>query len=173
VSWTLRRASLADVDTLALVGAATFLETFAGILEGPAIVAHCRREHDPDAYRRYLDGGATAWLAEAAEGAAPIGYAMIARPMLPEAIVREGDLELKRIYTLSRFHGGGVGGRLMHEAVAQVRTLGAQRLLLGVYAGNARALAFYAKHGFAQVGRRMFRVGNTDCDDRVLAKPLD
>ena len=60
--WTLRRAGADDVDRLALIGAATFLETFAGILDGEAIVGHCARVHAPDAYREALDAGATSVL---------------------------------------------------------------------------------------------------------------
>lgn len=161
----------ADLDRLALIGAATFLETFAGVLDGSAIVAQCAREHSAGAYRRYLEAGATAWLAECRPGDAPIGFALVGAPGLPGS--RPGDLELKRIYTLSRFHGSGLGGELMRAAVAGAVKLGADRLLLGVYAGNQRALAFYAKAGFARIADRRFRVGDRDYDDVVLAKPLD
>ncbi|MFW2830063.1 N-acetyltransferase family protein [Sphingomonas sp. ID0503] len=168
--WTVRGAGVEDAERLALVGAATFLETFAGVLEAEAIVPHCTREHSAEAYRRYLEGGATAWLAEADPGGAPIGYALSAEPKLPGA--GDGDLELKRIYTLSRFHGSGMGTALMDAAVADARERGAKRLLLGVYALNARAIAFYGKNGFAQVATRRFRVGEREYDDVALARVL-
>lgn len=173
MTWTLRRAVAHDVDRLALVGAATFLETFAGILDGDAIVAHCQKEHSPAAYRRYLDDGGQAWLVEAAIGGAPVGFALVGNPNLPGASSDGTDLELKRIYTLSRFHGGGVGGALMQEAVSHAERAGFRRLLLGVYIGNARARAFYARMGFSQIGERTFRVGDRDYDDVVLARPLN
>ena len=44
----IRSCTPADAQALALVGAATFLETFAGVLDGQAIVAHCEQAHDPD-----------------------------------------------------------------------------------------------------------------------------
>lgn len=44
-AWTLVSAQADDADTLALIGAATFLETFAGVLDGAAIVAHCGVAH--------------------------------------------------------------------------------------------------------------------------------
>jgi ribosomal protein S18 acetylase RimI-like enzyme len=49
----------------------------------------------------------------------------------------------------------------------------AERLLLGVYAGNTRAIRFYQKQGFEQIGDRRFQVGDRFYDDIVLAKPLD
>jgi hypothetical protein len=45
MAWQVRAASGADADRLALVGSATFLETFGGVLEGSAIIEHCKREH--------------------------------------------------------------------------------------------------------------------------------
>ncbi len=166
-TWTVREAGTADAAALALIGAATFLETFAGILDGAAIVAHCAAQHSDAAYRAHLASGARAWLAEV-PGGAPVGFALVGRPDLDAA--KAGDIELKRIYSLSRFHGSGLGAALMREAIAAAE--GHRRLLLGVYAGNERALAFYRKQGFAEIGTRRFNVGGTLYDDRVLARPL-
>lgn len=167
-TWTIREAGEDDAAALALIGAATFLETFAGILDGAAIVAHCAAQHEESAYRALLASGAQAWLAEAQPGGAPIGFALVARPDLDAA--EEGDIELKRIYSLSRFHGSGLGAALMQEAVAAAERH--RRLLLGVYARNERALAFYRKQGFVDIGTRRFNVGGKLYDDRVLARPL-
>lgn len=167
-AWRIRTAGADDTAALALVGAATFLETFAGVLAGDAIVAHCARAHTPQAYAGYLAGSAHAWLAERDPGGAPIGFALLTPADLPCS--RDGDVELKRIYTLSRFHGLGIGAALMDAVLDAAK--GAKRLLLGVYAGNERAIAFYRKQGFVPVGERRFDVGGTLYDDLVLARPL-
>lgn|SRR5690606_12299788 len=167
-TWTIREAGGHDAPALALIGAATFLETFAGILDGAAIAAHCAAQHSEAAYRAALASGGRAWLAEAEPGGAPVGFALVGKPDLDAA--EAGDIELKRIYSLSRFHGSGMGAALMHEVVAAAK--GHRRLLLGVYAHNARALAFYRKQGFADIGTRRFNVGGRLYDDRVLARPL-
>jgi ribosomal protein S18 acetylase RimI-like enzyme len=167
---SIRRADRNDVPALALVGAATFLETFAGLLDGKGIVAHCAQAHSVAAYQAYLENGAVAWLAETDDGQAPVGFALVAQPALPGA--RAGDLELKRIYTLSRFHGLALGKALIDAAIAHAQDQGAERLLLGAYEGNARALAFYARQDFVQIAERMFDVGGKSYADKVLAKPL-
>jgi GNAT superfamily N-acetyltransferase len=172
MEWQVRPASIEDADRLALIGAATFLETFAGLLDGAAIVAHCAGEHSAGAYRAYLLADGAAWLAEAADGGAPIGFALLGPTALPGSNPDGSDVELKRIYTLSRVHGSGIGGALMQHAAEEAIRRGARRLLLGVYAGNARALAFYAKQGFEPVARRQFQVGERYYDDIVLAKVL-
>lgn len=167
-TWTIREAGEDDASALALIGAATFLETFAGILDGDAIVGHCAAQHNAAAYRAHLASGARAWIAEAEPGGAPIGFALVGNPDL--AAAREGDIELKRIYSLSRFHGSGLGAGLMKQALEAAS--GYRRLLLGVYARNNRALAFYRKQGFADVATRQFNVGGKLYDDLVLARPL-
>lgn len=168
-----RRAGVEDAAMLALVGAATFLDSFAGVLPGEAIVAHCARHHVATVYAGYLARPeVAAWLAVMRAGGAPVGYAMLTPPELPEETLRAGDAELKRIYALSRLHGSGVGQRLMETAIAEARARGARRLMLGVYAGNARALRFYERNGFVRVGERRFTVGSLVCDDYVLAREM-
>lgn len=172
IETAIRRASSADDAALAVVGQATFLETFAGVLDGAAIVAHCREAHSAAGYRQWLEQpGCAAWLAEA-PGGAPVGYALVVAPDLPSADPGR-DLELKRIYLLGRCRGGGTGRRLLAEAIAFARDAGASRLLLGVYAGNAAAIGFYRRHGFVDVAERRFNVGGTAYDDRVMGLALD
>ena len=55
---------------------------------------------------------------------------------------------------------------------ARGRALGARRMWLGVFAGNARARAFYERQGFAVAAERRFKVGVTWCDDRIYARDL-
>ncbi|MBB6427669.1 GNAT family N-acetyltransferase [Sphingopyxis sp. JAI128] len=166
--WTVREAGADDAPALALIGAATFLETFAAILDGDAIVAHCATQHRDAAYRACLADGGRAWIAEAQPGGAPVGYALLAKPDLDAA--RDGDIELKRIYSLSRFHGSGLGAALMRQALDGAS--GYNRLLLGVYVRNDRAIAFYRKQGFVDLATRRFNVGGKFYDDLVLARPL-
>lgn len=167
-TWRIREAGPEDARSLALIGAATFLETFAGILDGDAIVGHCAAQHNEAAYVAYLADGGRAWIGEAQPGGAPIGFALVGKPDLAAAL--DGDIELKRIYSLSRFHGTGLGAALMRQALEAA--IGHRRLLLGVYAGNERALAFYRKQGFSDLGTRQFNVGGKLYDDLVLARPL-
>ena len=164
-SWTLRRAGAGDAEALALVGAATFLETYAGEMPGTDIVAHCAARHAAALYADWLARGWPTWLAEAPQGA-PVGYAVLAEPDIPQR--EPGDLELKRIYALSRLHGAGVGPALFDAAAGEARARRAPRLLLGAYARNHRALAFYRRCGFREIGARSFSVGATVFDDDVV-----
>jgi len=168
----LRAAGPGDAERLSLVGRATFLETFAGVLDGGGLVKHCAQRHAAHVYRAWLeDGISRLWLVEADQGGAPVGYAVLSTPDLPIQL-HDADVELKRIYLLGRTQGAGWGRRLMDAIVAQAREDGRRRVLLGVYAKNAAAIAFYRRAGFIQVGERRFQVGDGVYDDVVLALDL-
>jgi ribosomal protein S18 acetylase RimI-like enzyme len=169
----LRQCTVDHASTLALIGAATFLESFAGTLDGASIVAHCHKQHAAEVYSKYLSHPETrAELAVAEPGDAPVGYSLLTEPDLPLADLSADDIELKRIYLLSRFQGNGRGNTLLEGALRAARAMGKKRILLGVYAKNAKALAFYRRHGFVQVGTRTFQVGASIFHDLVLGRPL-
>lgn len=172
--WTVRCAIAGDAPALALVGAATFLETYAAVLDGADIVAQCVAQHRLEEYDIWLGWSAGAVFLASSKTGAPVGYSVVVPPS-PEIAgpsVREGDWELKRIYALSRWHGSGLGASLMAHGVAEAMRCGASRLLVGVLRRNSRALAFYARQGFVEVGTRRFKVGATYYDDLVLARTL-
>lgn len=172
MSWRVRGATAADAEALALVASATFLETFAGLFEGRDIVAHCAANNTPDTFTLWAnDPSASVLIAEVESGRAPIGYAVLAEPDLPIA-AGPADIELKRIYALSLMHGTGVGAALMATAIEDAGRMGRRRVLLGVYARNPRAHAFYKRQGFEVIGQRKFLVGSTLQDDLVFAREI-
>lgn len=168
----IRTAAPEDAEALSHIGAATFLESYTEIIDGADMIAHCARQHSRAVYDAFLaDPAAAVWLAEYAATGAPVGYAVNCPPDLPVAL-QPGDVELKRIYAFSRFHGAGIGEGLMRAALDDARRRGAPRLLLGTYQDNHRAVAFYKRHGFALIGTRQFQVGSKLFDDIVMGKRL-
>ncbi|MGH3423009.1 MAG: GNAT family N-acetyltransferase, partial [Streptosporangiaceae bacterium] len=90
----------------------------------------------------------------------------------PLAGITPDELEIKRIYLLHRFQGGGLGARLMNTARDHARARGCRRLLLGVYGGNTAAIGFYERLGYQRAGQRVFQVGQSTYDDEILALHL-
>lgn len=172
MEWRLRRAEAADAAACSLVAGATFLEAFAGILDGADIVAHVAAKSAPASFLAWIaDPVSVVTLAETDRGAAPLGYTVLTTPDLPVP-AEAGDIELRRIYALLPTHGTGMAAALMERACADARAQGCRRILLGVYGGNHRAQRFYAKQGFTVVGERRFLVGSTWHDDLIFARAL-
>lgn len=185
----LRSATIDDAPALAVVGAATFLEAFTWMSPGADIIAHCERNHTAEAYRTAFAKPRTRiTLAETATSGAPVGYAMLAAPDLPSFDLQPGDIELKRIYLLSRFRSRrtapvldsagqpipdlNAGQALMNAAIADAQSMGCRRLLLGTNADNQRAIGFYRRNNFADAGTRTFQVGSQCCCDLIMARDL-
>ena len=166
-----RKAVAHDADALALLGSATFLATFAFDHPGQPLVAHLRTEHSPEYYANALaQPGVDIVIGETPLGA-PIGYAMITPPSHPD-LQQDGDIELKRIYVLGPWQGGGNGRQLLEQAFAIAAERGAKRMLLAVYENNEKAVAFYERAGFAEIGNTVFMVGDVPFRDMVYARTL-
>jgi diamine N-acetyltransferase len=169
----IRKCVPGDEIALSIVGQATFLDAFAGVLSGKDILGHCVRQHSSEKYATWLrDDDSAIWVAEIEPGHAPVGYLVLTKPDLPLGDICAGDAEVKRVYLLSRFRGGGLGRRMMQEAEAYARVRGVKRLLLGVYNRNDSAISFYEKLGYRRVGERSFSVGDSTYHDYILALSL-
>jgi ribosomal protein S18 acetylase RimI-like enzyme len=72
----------------------------------------------------------------------------------------------------SRWHGQGFAAALMGLVVALARRRGRRTHFLAVWEHNPRAIAFYRKQGFEEVGSQPFQLGQDVQTDRVMARPL-
>lgn len=167
-----RHADEQDAPALAILGGATFLASFAHDHPGAGLIAHIHDAHSADYYRTTLIHPACTVLIGETPLGAPVGYAMITPPQLPIAPTQGRDLELKRIYLLGGWQGGGNGDAAMDLVIANAMARRADRLLLAVYPENERARRFYARHGFEEIGETTFMVGDIPFRDLIYARKL-
>ena len=156
----IRRAGSADAARLAELGSATFAETFGHLYPPQDLSDFLAVSHSRAAAAEVLDDARQAvWLAMA--GDAAVGYAHAGPCALPHDAVTPSCLELKRLYVLKPWQGGGLGARLMDEAMAWMQAATPPAIYLGVWSENYGAQRFYARYGFAPVGEYEFPVGAT------------
>jgi GNAT superfamily N-acetyltransferase len=167
---TIRRATAADAATLSAIGARTFAETFGHLYPPSDLQAFLADGHGLErAWADLCDTRLAIWLAEV-DGHA-VGYALAGPCGLPHADVTDRCGELKRLYLLKAWQGGGLGGRLFEAAEAWLRAQGAQSLWIGVWSENLGAQRFYARHGYRKVGEYDFPVGRTLDREFILRRP--
>ena len=155
-----------------MIGAATFLESYAHMIGVADMIAHIGDKNSTDAWRGFARNSDCAlWIAEMPQTAVPVGYALLTAPDLPIDL-RPGDIELRRIYFLSKFHGRGLGRRLIEQAIGYTRAMGKRRFLIGVYSENTGAIGFYQRMGCALIGTRRFRVGGAEFNDLIFGMDL-
>lgn len=166
-----RTAVPGDETALSLLGQATFLSTFAFDHPGPPLLHFLNELHSPEFYAAKLTSPDIDLIIGETPLGAPVAYAMLCPPEHPH-VEHEGDWELKRIYLLGPWQGGGNGGALMQHAIDAAHKRKARRLLLAVYENNERAIGFYHKQGFSKIGETIFMVGDVEFSDMLYALDL-
>ena len=106
-------------------------------------------------------------------GSDVVGYAMLRDDPNDPALPDTRSIELQRFYVDRAWHGRGVAVRLMEASLRIARERQAATIWLGVWERNTRAIRFYAKHGFTDVGTQEFRLGSDLQTDRVMSRPVD
>ncbi len=169
VAW--RKAGPDDAEALSYLGAATFLASFAFDHPGKPLIEHLKVEHSTEYYLAKLASPDVDIVIGETPLGAPVGYVMLVPPEHPD-LQQSGDWELKRIYLLGPWQGGGNGRALLEQALKVAAARAARRLILAVYESNDRAVAFYEKAGFKQIGETVFMVGEVPFRDMVYARPM-
>ena len=154
----LRRATVDDAETLSSLSARSFSETFAHLYRPQDLAGFLADAYSVEKQRVILGHPDYAvWLLET-DGKA-VGHAAAGPCGLPHPEVAPGDGELKRLYLLRDWQGGGNGARMMEAAMAWLLRTGPRTLWLGVWSENLGAQRFYARWGFEKVGEYLFPVG--------------
>ena len=163
----IRRANLDDAAALAEIAERTFRDTFAKDNTPEDLEAYVASAYGETLQRRELeDPGSLALLGQSDDGTL-IAYTQMRRVRSPH-----GEVEIARFYVDRTYHGQGLAQQLMNAAVDAARELGGTTLWLGVWERNWRAIAFYAKCGFQDVGSKPFLVGSDLQTDRVMARVI-
>lgn len=156
---------------MAELAARTFSETFAADNRPEDMAAHlAARYGERQQGEEIADPQGVTLLVES--GGRLIGYSQIRRDAPPEGVRGEAPVEIRRFYVDQPWHGRGVAQRLMAAARDAARELGGRTLWLNVWERNPRAIAFYAKHGFRDVGAVDFWLGADRQTDRVMVTDL-
>ena len=101
-----------------------------------------------------------------------IAFAQLTLGATHELVARGPAAEVERLYVQEPFTRLGIGGALLAEAEAIAAARGAACIWLTPWAENWRALRFYAKHAYVDLGRTDFVMEGERVENRVLAKSL-
>jgi diamine N-acetyltransferase len=158
--YTIRHATPEDAAALAELGARTFRDAFAAQNRAEDMDAYVAQTYGEAQQRRELEDPKNVALLVERDGVL-IGFAQLRR---------EGEkVEIARFYVDRAHHGEGIAQELMQRCIEVARELGAQTLWLGVWERNPRAIRFYEKCGFVDIGSHPFLVGSDLQTDRLMS----
>ena len=168
----IRRASLDDASLIATVGAESFTTSFGAQNTPENLAMHLAKAFGEDIQRRELANPAITYLIAEQDGRTA-GYAQVrdaAEP--PPCVTGPPPSKCGASTCCHEFHGTGIAQKLMDACAAEARHRGGRTLWLGVWDQNPRAIRFYTKWGFEDVGGQTFVLGEDPQQDRVLSHTL-
>ena len=101
-----------------------------------------------------------------------VGFAQLRWGGAPGCVVAVAPGEVQRLYVARDYHGKGVAHDLMNACLDEMTSHRSDVAWLGVWERNPRAIAFYRKFGFVEVGEHVFLLGRDRQRDIVLARPV-
>lgn len=165
----IRAACPDDASCLAVLATQVFLDTYTttGIRAGianevlrsfsvAALDEILRREHS--------------FVLVAELDAHLVGFAQVSLGVRHEQVDDADACELDRLYMQEPFTGRRIGSRLLQASEQQAAKRGASVMWLTPWVHNARALAFYAACGYADIGATCFEMDGERHANRVLRK---
>lgn len=167
-----RRASVEDAALLASLAATAFSDTFAADNTADNMARYMASAFGEGIQHAELaDARNVVFIAER-EGAAA-GYVMLRDGDVPACVGSSNAIEIARLYSTKRYIGAGVGSALMQVSIRHAAAVGREVIWLGVWERNTRAIAFYERWGFVDVGTQSFQLGEDLQTDRVLRRVRD
>ena len=167
---TIRRAVPEDAEPLAGLAARTFRVTFEAYTSPEDMAAHLAGSYSPSLQLAEITSPEITTLLAVCDGLA--AFAQLRSGPPPPCVTAARPVEVWRFYVDQPWHGRGIAQRLMQAAIDEAASMGATAVWLGVWENNARAIAFYGKLGFVDVGSHEFLVGNDPQTDRVMVRSL-
>lgn len=165
----IRWATPDDAAPLSRLAERTFREAFSAENSAEDMDLHCARAYgEAQQHAEITDGDWTTLVVEA-DGRL-IAYAQLRRGPAPACVEAAAPVEIHRIYVDRPWHGRGVAHELMTELLRTAESTGADKIWLGVWERNPRALAFYDKWHFEEIGDHVYTVGKDPQRDLVLVR---
>jgi len=166
---TFRVAEPGDALCLGVLSTQVFLDTYATQGIRTAVAREVLALHSVAAYEALLArADVTILLAECAGHL--IGFSQVSNGAGHELVAEAAASELDRLYVQERFTGRGLGRDLLRQAEKAAAARGAELLWLTAWEGNPRALQFYPRCGYEDLGRTVYTIEGEDYPNHLFGK---
>ena len=167
----IRPARADEAAALSAFGERTFRAAFEAANHREDVDAYVGATYTAQRFAADLaDPARTTLVAEA--GGALVGYSQLREGVPPAGVSGPAPIELLRFYVDPAWQGRGLAQALMAATAGAAEARGARTVWLGVWEKNPRAIAFYGKCGFRDVGSIEFILGRDRQTDRVMERVL-
>ena len=169
---TIKLASITDSEVLALLGRITYTESHGEYIENKNhLFTYNNNAFDIEKIKKQLDNANNIFYIIYANGF-PAGYSKLVLECNFKTMKTARNCRLERLYILQEFLPLKLGKLLFDKVVSKAKKLEYETLWLSVYIKNDRAIKFYTKNEFINIGSLTFQVDETGYENHVLAKKL-
>ncbi|HET9137446.1 MAG TPA: GNAT family N-acetyltransferase [Candidatus Kapabacteria bacterium] len=168
---TIRPATHSDIPNLTVLGQQVWIATYADEGIRDEFSKYVLEHFTPAKVEKDLDEHI--WFVAESDGHL-IGYVTIyIENKTPQCVLELsiGNVpEIRTLYVLERFLGQGVGFQLMNYAEEYLKQNGFHNVWLDVFSENDRAIRFYKRQGYKQVGSTYFEETGPRYENYVMVK---
>ncbi len=170
---TIRQATIEDSVHIAALGKITFKESFEHLFQDngdlpsylnqtfavPKIKDSIRKKNNVF-FISFVDD-------------LPVGYAKLKLNSLSEFSESKNISQLQKIYVLKDFLSMKIGHHLQEALFNSAKKNNSNKIWLSVHVDNERAINFYRKHNFADLGYHSFDIGTHKFEFLAMIKKLE
>jgi len=167
----IRRAEPRDADQLAVLGMQVWVHNYAKSGIHPAVARYVLDTFTPARFATMLlDRDTLILLAE--RGLHVIGMTVVALGRRTEHCDAATQAEIDRLYVQEPFCNAGIGAQLIAAIQGELEARRIDAVWLEVWIENERALHFYERHAYDDVGSAYFELDGRRHESRVLVKRI-
>ncbi len=167
----IKKADLSDAMQLSLLAEETFRATFGVANTAEHMELHCSSSYGEKIQAEEISDSSIVTLL-CMDDESLIGFAQLKWGEVPNCVTEKNSGEIQRLYVANHWHGKGVAQELMAACIEQIKQRGSDAIWLGVWENNPRAISFYKKLGFVEVGDHIFPLGGDPQRDIVMVRPI-
>ncbi|NLL33691.1 MAG: GNAT family N-acetyltransferase [Clostridiales bacterium] len=166
-----RECEMGDLVTLRELSCKTFSDTFGHMNTPSNMKVYLEHAFDVDKLRDEISNMHSNFYFLYADGELS-GYIKLNEHKAQTDIYDPQSLEIERIYVQQESQGIGLGSALLRKAINIAETREKSYIWLGVWERNHKAIQFYKKNGFYEIGKHSFFMGEEEQTDYIMRKDL-
>jgi ribosomal protein S18 acetylase RimI-like enzyme len=168
---SIRYAKPSDAKRLAALAEETFRDTFGSVNAVEDMNLHCRTSYgEVIQLAEISNAGMATLLCE--DGSDLTAFAQLRWSEAPSCVSAKSPGEIQRLYVAKSWRGKGVAHDLMATCIKEMENRESDVVWLGVWERNPRAIAFYKKFGFEEVGDHVFPLGTDPQRDVIMTRSV-
>ncbi len=167
-----RVATVIDAQFISLLGRVTFTETFGHLFsDSEDLLDYCTKTFSVSKIENSIKKSSNVFWITFVDRL-PVAYAKLKLDSPSQFLHTNNICQLQKIYVLKDFLSLKIGFQLQTLLIQKAKELGYEKIWLSVLDSNERAIGFYKKNDFEEVGKHKFEIGKEEFNFLALGRKV-